>query len=88
MVIYFASVFLLSYLVGSFNFAYLVARIKNIDIKKHNLSLFLIDMRSHVGKSIFIKPIKTMINHSSTEIFIDNLEVDADCLVGEEGKGF
>ena len=38
-------------------------------------------------KSIFIKPIKTMINHSSTEIFIDNLEVDADCLVDEE-KGF
>ena len=66
----------------------LLARTNNYEIKKNNLSLFLIDMRSHIGKSIIIKPIKTMINHSSTEIFIDNLEIDADCLVGEEGKGF
>ena len=39
-------------------------------------------------KVYFIKPIRTMINHSTTEIFFDNFEVDEECLVGEEGKGF
>ncbi len=56
--------------------------------KRESLSLFLIDMRKHIGKQIFIKPIRTMINHSTTEIFFDNLEIDEDCLIGEEGKGF
>ena len=56
--------------------------------RQKNLSLFLIDMRPHLNKSIIIKPIRTMINHSSTEIFFDNLEVDEDCLVGSLGSGF
>jgi alkylation response protein AidB-like acyl-CoA dehydrogenase len=56
--------------------------------KKKSLSLFLIDMRAHIGKEILIKPIRTMINHSTTEIFFDNLEVDEECIVGKEGKGF
>lgn len=60
----------------------------NLDNKKQNLSLFLIDMRPHIGKQITIKPIRTMINHSSTEVFFDNLQIDKDCLIGNEGKGF
>ena len=56
--------------------------------KRNALSLFLIDMRPYLNKEITIKPIRTMINHSTTEIFFDNLEVSQDCLVGEEGKGF
>jgi acyl-CoA dehydrogenase len=50
------------------------------------LSLFLIDLRE--AKGIDIQPIKTMINHSTTEVFLDGVEVPADALVGEEGKGF
>ena len=56
--------------------------------KRKSLSLFLIDMRSYLNKEIIIKPIRTMINHSTTEIFFDNLEVSQECLVGEEGRGF
>ncbi len=55
---------------------------------KNSLSLFLIDMRKHIGKEIIIKPIRTMVNHSTTEIFFDNLEVDESCIIGKEGQGF
>ena len=66
----------------------LLTKTDSLPEKKKNLSLFLIDMRPHLNKSIFIKPIKTMINHSSTEIFFENLEVDEECLVGSLGCGF
>lgn len=52
------------------------------------MSVLLVDMRDAVGKGLTIKPIRTMINHGTTEIFIDELEVPAAHLVGEEGKGF
>lgn len=61
---------------------------KNQENKKENLSLFLIDMRPYLGKQIVIKPIRTMINHSSTEVFFDNLKVSKHCIIGQEGKGF
>jgi acyl-CoA dehydrogenase len=51
------------------------------------LSVFLIDLREHAG-AIKITPIKTMINHSTTEVFIDDLHVSEDALIGEEGQGF
>ena len=50
------------------------------------LSTFLVDMRH--AKGLTIKPIKTMINHSTTEVFFDDVVIPADALVGEEGKGF
>ncbi len=52
------------------------------------LSVFLIDMREALGNGLEIRPIRTMINHATTEIFFDNLRIPADSLVGEEGKGF
>ena len=52
------------------------------------LSVFLVDLAASLGKGIEIKPIKAMINHNTTEIFFDNLEVPAENLIGEEGKGF
>jgi acyl-CoA dehydrogenase len=52
------------------------------------LSVFVVDMREAVGKGLTIRPIRTMINHATTEVFFDNLEVPADQLIGEEGKGF
>jgi acyl-CoA dehydrogenase len=52
------------------------------------LSVFLLDLRALVGKGITIRPIRTMINHSTTEVFFDNVHIPASALIGEEGKGF
>jgi acyl-CoA dehydrogenase len=52
------------------------------------LSVFLVDMREAIGNGLTIRPIDTMMNHSSTEIFIEDLKVPAANLIGEEGKGF
>jgi len=52
------------------------------------MSVFLIDMRHAIDNGLTIKPIRAMINHSTTEIFLDDLRVPASSLVGEEGKGF
>ena len=56
--------------------------------KTDGLSVFLVDMREVVGKSLTIRPIRTMMNHATTELFFDNMEIPASCLIGEEGKGF
>ncbi len=52
------------------------------------LSVFLVDMRAALGDGLEIRPIRTMINHATTEIFFDNLIIPADSLIGEEGRGF
>ncbi|QTH21125.1 acyl-CoA/acyl-ACP dehydrogenase [Rhizorhabdus wittichii] len=52
------------------------------------MSVLLVDMREAVGKGLTIRPIRTMLNHATTELFFDDLEVPAENLVGEEGKGF
>ena len=52
------------------------------------LSVLLVDMRDARDKGLTIRPIRTMINHATTEVFFDNLKVPADNLIGEEGKGF
>ncbi|MBC7737428.1 MAG: acyl-CoA/acyl-ACP dehydrogenase [Candidatus Saccharibacteria bacterium] len=59
-----------------------------VKTKTDGLSVFLVDMREHVGKSITIRPIRTMMNHATTEVFFDNLRIPASALIGEEGKGF
>ena len=50
--------------------------------------MLLVDMREAVGHGLTIRPIRTMMNHATTELFFDDLEVPVDALVGEEGKGF
>src|SRR5436190_2268580 len=52
------------------------------------LSILLVDLRTAVGRGLTIRPIRTMMNHATTELFFDDLEVPVDALVGEEGKGF
>jgi alkylation response protein AidB-like acyl-CoA dehydrogenase len=52
------------------------------------LSVLLVDLRTAVGNGLTIKPLKTMMNHATTELFFDNLEVPAENLIGVEGKGF
>ncbi len=56
--------------------------------KTEGLSTFIVDMRTVLGKSLTIRPIRTMMNHNSCEVFFDNMEVPAENLVGVEGKGF
>ena len=56
--------------------------------KTDGLSVFLLDMQEAKKNGLSIKPIKTMMNHATTEVFFDNLKIPEDNLVGEEGKGF
>ena len=60
------------------------------EVKKRTdgLSVFLVDMRLAVGTSMTIVPIRTIMNHATTQIFFDDLRVPADNLIGEEGNGF
>lgn len=59
-----------------------------VEKKVDGLSVFLVDMRQALGNGMTIQPIRTMMNHSTTEVFFDNLAVPAANLIGEEGKGF
>ncbi len=56
--------------------------------RTEGLSVFLVDMREARGHGLEIHPIRTMINHATTELFFDDLRIPADSLVGEEGRGF
>ena len=55
--------------------------------RSEGLSVFLVDLREAVGKSITVRPIRNMVNHETNEIFIDNLEIPLENRIGEEGKG-
>ena len=56
--------------------------------KTDGLSVFLVDLKKALGNGLTIHPIDTMMNHHTTELFFDDLEVPASALIGEEGKGF
>ncbi len=56
--------------------------------KGEGLSVFLVDLRAAVGKGVTIRPLRTMMNHATTEVFFDDLLVPAENLIGEEGRGF
>ena len=56
--------------------------------KGEGLSVFLVDLRAAVGKGVTIRPLRTMMNHATTEVFFDDLLVPAENLIGEEGQGF
>ncbi len=69
----------------------LIARTTPIDRvtkRTDGLSVFLVDMRAAVGHGLTIRPIRTMMNHATTELFFDDLEIPSSALIGEEGRGF
>jgi acyl-CoA dehydrogenase len=56
--------------------------------KSDGMSVFIVDKREALGKGLAMRPIRNMVNHETNEVFLDNLEIPAENLVGEEGKGF
>ncbi|MBY4896899.1 acyl-CoA dehydrogenase family protein [Cupriavidus sp. AU9028] len=56
--------------------------------KSEGMSIFLVDLREAIGRGLTVRPIPNMVNHETNELFFDNLEVPAENLIGEEGKGF
>jgi acyl-CoA dehydrogenase len=61
--------------------------IEQVKKRSEGLSVFLVDIREARGKGMDIRPLKAMVNHNTTEIFFDNLEVPAENLIGQEGQG-
>jgi len=61
--------------------------LEQVEKRTEGLSVFLVDMRER-GAQLTIEPIETMMNHSSTEVFFDGLELPEEALIGEAGKGF
>ena len=56
--------------------------------KVDGMSIFIVDLREAIGKGLTVQPIANMVNHETNELFFDNLEIPAENLIGEEGKGF
>jgi acyl-CoA dehydrogenase len=60
------------------------------DVKKKSegMSIFIVDLHEALKKGMTVRPIRNMVNHETNELFFDNLEIPAQNLIGEEGKGF
>ena len=62
--------------------------LEEVKKKSEGMSIFMVDLREAVGHGLTVRPIRNMVNHETNELFIDNLEIPAANLIGEEGKGF
>ena len=56
--------------------------------KSEGMSIFIVDLHDAIGNGLIVQPIANMVNHETNELFFDNLEIPAENLIGEEGKGF
>jgi acyl-CoA dehydrogenase len=56
--------------------------------KSDGMSIFVVDLREAIGKGLSVRPILNMVNHETNELFFEDLEIPAENLIGEEGKGF
>lgn len=56
--------------------------------RSHGLSVLLVNLKEAIGKGLTIRPIRTMMNHATTELFFENLEVPVENRIGDEGQGF
>jgi len=62
--------------------------IDQVQRKSEGMSIFLVDLKQAIGNGMEVRPIPNMVNHETNELFFDNLEIPAENLIGEEGKGF
>jgi len=62
-----------------------VAEVKR---KSDGMSIFIVDLRQAIGKGLALQQIRNMVSHDTCELFFDNLEIPAESLIGEEGRGF
>jgi acyl-CoA dehydrogenase len=62
--------------------------IEQVKKKSEGMSVFLVDLRQAIGQGLTVRPILNMVNHETNELFFDNLEIPAENLIGEEGRGF
>jgi acyl-CoA dehydrogenase len=56
--------------------------------KSEGMSIFLVDIKDAIAQGMVVQPIQNMVNHETNELFFENLEIPAENLIGEEGKGF
>ncbi|CAN7516275.1 acyl-CoA/acyl-ACP dehydrogenase [Variovorax sp. LjRoot290] len=56
--------------------------------KSEGMSIFIVDLKQAIGRGMTVRPILNMVNHETNEVFFDNLEIPAENLIGEEGRGF
>ncbi len=56
--------------------------------KSEGMSIFIVDLHQSIGKGLTVRPIPNLVNHETNELFFDNLEIPAENLIGDEGKGF
>ncbi len=56
--------------------------------KSEGMSIFIVDLHQAIGQGLTVRPIPNMVNHETNELFFENLEIPAENLIGEEGKGF
>ena len=73
------------------DFMILLARttpLSQVKRKSEGMSIFIVDVNAALAKGMTLKPIRNMVNHETNEVFFDQLEIPADNLIGEEGKGF
>ena len=62
--------------------------VNEVKRKSEGMSIFIVDLRDSIGKGLTVTPIRNMVNHETNQLFFDNLEIPAENLSGEEGKGF
>ncbi len=62
--------------------------VEQVKKRSEGMSIFIVDLHQAIGKGMEVRPIPNMVNHETNELFFDNLEVPAENLIGEEGKGF
>ena len=62
--------------------------LEEVKKKSEGMSIFIVDLREAIGKGLTVRPIRNMVNHETNELFFDNLEIPAENLIGEEGRGF
>src|SRR6516164_7336171 len=62
--------------------------LEQVKKRSEGMSVFIVDLRHAIGHGLSVVPIANMVNHETNELFLDNLEIPAENLIGEEGKGF